>query len=155
MRTLSIAGTGFLLYDGCGCDLSNTTPNFTPNGLASQRWGVFLFGSLWAHLTNFQNTFCAQLTNFSVLFSQLQFSPSYTAQKLRGFIVEYAERVISAWVFALEELIFEGKKREKDTDWNVLYRAFSCPVEDFSETGIQNRYKGDFQAFFRPVLSLI
>ena len=117
--------------------------------------GRLSFGVLWIHLTNFQNTFCAQLTNFSVLFSQLHFSLSYLIQINSSFIVKCAERVISAWAFALKELIFEGKKREKDTDWNVLYRAFSCPVEDFSETGIQNRYKGDFRAFFWPVLSLI
>ena len=43
MGVLSIAGTGFLHYDECRCDLSNTTPNFTPNGLTSQRWGVFLY----------------------------------------------------------------------------------------------------------------
>ena len=50
MRTLSIAGTGFLLYDECRCDLSNTTPNFTPNGLTSQRWGVFLLES-YGHIS--------------------------------------------------------------------------------------------------------
>ena len=117
--------------------------------------GRLSFGVLWIHLTNFQNTFCAQLTNFSVLFSQLHFSLSYLIQINSSFIVKCAERVISAWAFALKELIFEGKKRVKDTDWNVLYRAFSCPVEDFSYIGIQNRYKGDFRAFFWPVLSLI
>lgn len=39
--SIPVAAEGFLLYDGYGCDLCNTTPNFTPKVLAPQSWGAF------------------------------------------------------------------------------------------------------------------
>ncbi len=50
-----IVSTRFLFYDGFGCDLCNTTPNFTPKALAPRHGALFC----WLYLTNFQSSFCA------------------------------------------------------------------------------------------------
>lgn len=73
-----VAATGFLFYDRYGCDLSNTTPNFTPKALAPQSWGAFpldisyklsklllciaykLFGAVFSYLAITQSFYTAK-----------------------------------------------------------------------------------------------